>query len=140
MYTLWGGAFDDTLKADHVKRPAEKYEQRTHLFGLNMMGSCMESWSTVVDCTIMKRAFDEKLLLFRDKLRLRRHTIGLACGPRYVEWKYAPAPEELYRNGFEIMSAVKRIFPEIPFASIFNYGYHGHYGVDSTIDGEYIIY
>lgn len=136
MYTLWGGVFDDDLKAINCPTVDNIDDQKTAIFALSITGSNLESWSVVIDCRLKKREVNEKLLNLRDNLRLRRRTMGLACGPRYVEDLSKNSHENMYLNSHELMNVVKKIFPKIPFIGIFNYGYHSHFGVDSNSDGK----
>lgn len=140
MYSLWGGIFDDKLIAIDCKtaRNINTAKQKTALFCLSITGPNLASWSTVIDCKIKKQEFEKKLTDFKDKLQLRGNTIGLACGPRYVEDFNNTSMKNMYHNSRELMNCVKKIFPSIPFNGIFNYGYHPHFGVDSTIDGKCI--
>ncbi|XP_031787679.1 uncharacterized protein LOC100119111 [Nasonia vitripennis] len=134
MYTLWGGVFDDDLKAIDCPTVDSIDNPKTAIFALSITGSNLESWSVVIDCRIKKQEVNEKLFYLRDNLRLRRRTIGLACGPRYVEDLSKNSHENMYLNSHELMHVIKKIFSRIPFISIFNYGYHSHFGVDSISD------
>ncbi|CAH0392593.1 unnamed protein product [Bemisia tabaci] len=133
-YSLWGGSFDDDLLFMPPLGRRSRHGIREAAFvGVNIYGPNIQSWSTVIDCRIHERQFNERLLRFRDALALRRHTIGLACGPRYVE-NFVSEVTDYIKNGTLIMGAVKSVFPTIPFIGAFNYGYHAHFGVDSESD------
>ena len=138
MYTLWGGIFDDDLKATNHKIIDPLNSRTKAIFALSISGSSIASWSIVVDCCTKKSEIDQKLLNFREQLNLRQYTIGLACGPRYIEDLNKSSYENMYRNSHELMNTVKQIFRYIPFIGIFNFGYHNHFGVDSISDGKLI--
>ncbi|XP_023315969.1 uncharacterized protein LOC106649765 isoform X3 [Trichogramma pretiosum] len=133
-YTLWGGVFDDDLKAINCSTVEHVDSKKTAVFAMSITGSCLESWSMVVDCTNTKSDINKKLLHLKNKLNLKRHTIGLVCGPRYVEDLSKSSYENMYRNSHELMAELKRIFSNIPFIGVFNYGYNCHFGVDSSSD------
>lgn len=134
MYTLWGGIFDDKLMAIDCKTTHNVQNQQTAICAICISGPNIKSWSIVIDCYIKKQEVDEKLQFFRDNLQLKRNSIGLACGPRYVEDRNNPSLKNVYCNSHELMNAVKKIFPNMPFIGIFNFGYHPHFGVNSLID------
>ncbi|XP_058791121.1 uncharacterized protein LOC131664219 [Phymastichus coffea] len=163
-YTLWGGSFDDKLlatdrmvdanafMADSNSSDDEFYDAETiyddgyypqvdhygstAMFALSISGSKFDSWSTMINCLAPKLEVDKKLLDFRQHLKLKRRTIGLACGPRYVEGCVIMNKdyEQIYMTSHELMDVVKKTLPGIPFIGIFNFGYYSHFGVDSTID------
>ena len=99
---------------------------------MSISGPNLESWSTIISCTICKDEFDKKLSDFHEQLHFKRSTIGFICGPRYVP----NVNENMYANSNDIFQAIKKFFPNIPFMGVYNYGYHSHFGVNSLSSGN----
>jgi hypothetical protein len=131
--TIWGGVFNKELIATNCEKNKIKNCQKSFV-GLRISGPNMESWSAIIDCSMKRQEVNQKLHEFKSKILQKRSTIGLAYGPRKT--KSHRVQKNIYHDSHELMRAIKRIFPSIPFVGLFNQDCRILFDNDSVDNGE----
>ncbi|XP_008215520.1 uncharacterized protein LOC100123696 isoform X2 [Nasonia vitripennis] len=127
-YSIWGNECYSLKKVDYDPSDSQTIKEPA-VVGIRICGPSIDSWSFILNANMKLDKFEEQLLKFKENIKLKRHSLGLVCGP-------ALAPSaingELQESSL-FMNLIKKIFPEIPFIGQFSYEfYFNAYGCDST--------
>lgn len=93
-------------------------ETQARFVGLTLSGPNLESWSTVISISISERGLQEKLSNFKDRIRLKKHSIGLITGPVFIN------------ESREFMDLITKKFPEIRFLGTFSNDDDLYFGIN----------
>lgn len=131
-YSIWGNECYSLKKVDYDTSNSQSIKEPT-VVGIRICGPSIESWSFILDANMKPDKFEDQLSKFKDNIKLKRHSLGLACGPALAP---ATINGELQDSSL-FMNLIKKIFPEIPFIGEFSYEfYFNAYGCDSTSNGK----
>ncbi|XP_020291169.1 F-box only protein 22-like [Pseudomyrmex gracilis] len=119
--SVWGGVVNRL----HVKQANKSFPSISlnRQITVVAISGRMQSWSVVVDVKYKtKQQVEEKLKVFKDQVRLKKHSMGFmfACRAR---------GQNMYNEERNVESTIfKRLFPKVPLVGCFG---DGEFGTDS---------
>ncbi|XP_024873431.1 F-box only protein 22-like [Temnothorax curvispinosus] len=130
IVSVWGGIVEDL----YMQRTCEtiEFNNFTHVpycVAVLITGP-IQTWSTILDkeCNTKEQA-EAKLKLFRDEVKLKKHSIGFmfACRGR---------GSTMYNESNVESTIFKRLFPKVPLAGCFGYGEFGKNTIVDEVNEE----
>ena len=95
----------------------------------------MEAWSIAIPITLNQREMDEKLRIFKEKIKLKKCSLGFVCAPAVT---VQPKGVVCYTENFDLMKRIKEFLPNIKFFGAFGDDKHSYFGYDSLNQGNSI--
>lgn len=118
VVSVWGGVLRETALTTKNKTLFQKMEAPNCITVL--ITGRIQTWTTVLDkkCNT-KEQVEARLKLFKDKVKLRKHSIGFmfVCTAR---------GSEMYAETNVESTIFKRLFPKVPLVGCFGYGEFGN--------------
>ncbi|XP_031779001.1 uncharacterized protein LOC116416130 [Nasonia vitripennis] len=115
----WGGLFGNELGATNCQEIDSSIDNKKIFVGLRIASPGLQTWMTVIDCSDRRDEVVQKLQEFRQQVQRKKHTIGLAYGPKFIR-PFAKSNIDLFYDGQDVMRAIKGVFTDIGFSGFLN--------------------
>ncbi|XP_077273750.1 F-box only protein 22-like [Temnothorax americanus] len=130
IVSVWGGIVEDLYVQRTCKtKEFHKLINVPYCVAVLITGP-IQTWSTILDkeCNTKEQA-EAKLKLFRDEVKLKKHSIGFmfACRARGIT---------MYNESNVESTIFKRLFPKVPLAGCFGYGEFGKNTIVDEVNEE----
>ncbi|XP_071561522.1 F-box only protein 22-like [Temnothorax nylanderi] len=129
IVSVWGGVVQDIyVQRTYKEKPFHKIDV-PYCVAVLITGP-IQTWSTILDMKCnTKEQVEEKLKLFRDEVKLKKHSIGFmfVCRARGTT---------MYNESNVESTIFKRLFPKVPLAGCFGYGEFGKNTIVDEVNEE----
>ncbi|XP_024891065.1 F-box only protein 22-like [Temnothorax curvispinosus] len=130
IVSVWGGVVQD-IYMRHICKTKKKLLHKIDAYCVAVLiTGPIQTWSTILDMKCnTKEQVEAKLKLFRDEVKLKKHSIGFmfACKARGTTMYNEPNVES---------TIFKRLFPKVPLAGCFGYGEFGKNTIVDEVNEE----